>query len=79
MQGARQSGKDLIVATIIAYEIEQRLCEFGVPGIREYGWHHATLTAFAAPMAAGKVLGLSVDQMVQAMGFVQAGHSRRGR
>ncbi|MFO0831764.1 MAG: MmgE/PrpD family protein [Phycisphaerales bacterium] len=64
-----KSGKDLIVATIIAYEIEQRLCEFGQPGIREYGWHHATLTAFAAPMAAGKVLGLSVDQMVQAIGI----------
>jgi len=64
-----KNGKDLIVATIIAYEIEQRLCEFGVPGIREYGWHHATLTAFAAPMAAGRVLGLSVEQMVQAIGI----------
>ncbi|MBL9031362.1 MAG: MmgE/PrpD family protein [Phycisphaerae bacterium] len=63
------SGKDLILATIIAYEVEQRLCEFGVPGIREYGWHHATLTAFAAPIAAGRVLGLSVDQMVQAIGI----------
>jgi 2-methylcitrate dehydratase len=63
------SGKDLILATIIAYEIEQRLCEFGVPGIREYGWHHATLTAFAAPLAAGRVLNLSVDQMVQAVGI----------
>src|SRR5207245_2591052 len=63
------SGKDLILATIIAYEIEMRLCEFGIPGIREYGWHHATLTAFAAPLAAGRVLGLSVDQMVQAIGI----------
>ncbi len=63
------TGKDLILATIIAYEIEQRLCEFGLPGIREYGWHHATLTAFAAPLAAGRVLNLSVDQMVQAIGI----------
>ncbi len=63
------SGKDLILATVIAYEVEQRLCEFGVPGIREYGWHHATLTAFAAPIAAGRVLGLTVDQMVQAIGI----------
>src|SRR5947207_6997867 len=29
------SGKDLILATIIAYEIEMRLCEVGRPGIRE--------------------------------------------
>ncbi|MGD9789390.1 MAG: MmgE/PrpD family protein [Phycisphaerales bacterium] len=63
------SGKDLILATVIAYEVEQRLCEFGVPGVREYGWHHATLTAFAAPIAAGRVLNLSVDQMVQAIGI----------
>jgi 2-methylcitrate dehydratase len=62
-------GKDLILATVIAYEVEQRLCEFGVPGIREYGWHHATLTAFAAPIAAGRVLNLTVDQMVQAIGI----------
>ncbi|MDZ4753538.1 MAG: MmgE/PrpD family protein [Phycisphaerae bacterium] len=66
------SGKDLILATIIAYEIEQRLCEFGVPGVREYGWHHATLTAFAAPIAAGRVIGLTVDQMVQAIGISAA-------
>jgi 2-methylcitrate dehydratase len=63
------SGKDLILATIIAYEVEQRLCEFGIPGIREYGWHHATLTAFAAPIACGRVLELSVDQLVQAIGI----------
>ncbi|MCC6679233.1 MAG: MmgE/PrpD family protein [Phycisphaerales bacterium] len=64
-----KSGKDLILATVIAYEVEQRLCEFGRPGIREYGWHHATLTAFAAPIAAGRVLGLTPDQMVQAIGI----------
>ncbi|MEK6700711.1 MAG: MmgE/PrpD family protein [Planctomycetota bacterium] len=67
-----KSGKDLILATIIAYEVEQRLCEFGLPGVREYGWHHATLTAFAAPIAAGRVLGLTVDQMVQAIGISAA-------
>ncbi len=63
------SGRDLILATVIAYEVEQRLCEFGQPGVREYGWHHATLTAFAAPIAAGRVLNLTVDQMVQAIGI----------
>ncbi len=62
-------GRDLILATVIAYEVEMRLCEMGVPGVREYGWHHATLTAFAAPLAAGRVLNLTVDQMVQAIGI----------
>ena len=63
------SGKDLILATIIAYEIEMRLCEIGRPGVREYGWHHATLSAFAAPIAAGRVLNLTPDQMVSAIGI----------
>jgi len=49
----------LILATIIAYEIEMRFCEIGRPGVREYGWHHATLSAFAAPVAAGRVLNLT--------------------
>jgi 2-methylcitrate dehydratase len=66
------SGRDLILATVIAYEVEMRLCEFGVPGVREYGWHHATLTAFAAPIAAGRVLNLTVEQMVQAIGICAA-------
>jgi 2-methylcitrate dehydratase len=62
-------GRDLLVATIIAYEIEMRLCEIGRPGIREYGWHHATLTGFAAPFAAGRVIGLTTEQMVNAAGI----------
>src|SRR5438034_11645981 len=40
------SGQDLILATIIAYEIEMRLCEVSRPDVREYGWHHAISRAF---------------------------------
>ncbi len=68
------SGKDLILGTVIAYEIEMRLCEMGLPGIREYGWHHATLTAFAAPVAAARMLDLSVEQIQHAIG-ISAAHS----
>src|SRR6201984_1671869 len=66
------SGKDLILSTVIAYEIEMRLCEVGRPGVREYGWHHATLSAFAAPVAAGRVLNLTPEQMVSAIGISAA-------
>lgn len=62
-------GKDLIVGTIIAYEIEMRLCEFGEPGIREYGWHHATLTSIASPLVAGRVLRLTAEEIQQAVGI----------
>lgn len=63
------SMKDVIVAIVLAYEFEQRLCLFAVPGIRERKWHHATLTQFVSPIVAGKVLGLNVDQMVNAIGI----------
>lgn len=63
------SMKDVIVAIVLAYEFEQRLCEFAVPGIRERKWHHAALTQFVSPIVAGKILGLSVDQMVNAIGI----------
>ncbi|HVP73166.1 MAG TPA: MmgE/PrpD family protein [Phycisphaerales bacterium] len=65
----RLSGKELIVGTIIAYEIEMRLCEFGEPGIREYGWHHATLTSIASPLVAGRMLKLPAEQIQQAIGI----------
>ncbi|MCD4692782.1 MAG: MmgE/PrpD family protein, partial [Calditrichales bacterium] len=64
-----KSGKDLITAIVLAYEWEQRLCEFAIPGIRETKWHHATLTQFASPLAAGKILDLTVEQMVHAIGI----------
>ena len=67
-------GKELILGTVIAYEVEMRLAEFGIPGIREYGWHHATLTAIAAPIAAGAVLGLSASEIQQAVGISASPH-----
>ncbi len=63
------SMKDVIVAIVLAYEFEQRICEFGKPGVRERKWHHATLTQFVSPVVAGKTLGLNVDQMVNAIGI----------
>lgn len=61
--------KDVIVAIVLAYEFEQRMCLFAKPGVRERKWHHATLTQFVSPIVAGKVLGLTVDQMVNAIGI----------
>jgi len=63
------SMKDVIVAIVLAYEFEQRLCEFAVPGVRERKWHHATITQFVSPIVAGKLLGLNEDQMVNAIGI----------
>ncbi|TVQ61774.1 MAG: MmgE/PrpD family protein [Phycisphaerales bacterium] len=64
-----RSGRELILATVIVYELQCRFAEIGRPGIREYGWHHATLSGFAAPIGAGRVLELSPDRLVHAMGI----------
>ena len=63
------SMKEVIVAIVLAYEFEQRLCLFAVPGVRERKWHHATLTQFVSPIVAGKLMNLSEDQMVNAIGI----------
>ena len=64
-----KDGKAVITAIVLAYEFEQRMCEFAHPGIRERKWHHATLTGFVSPIVAGKIFGLTTEQMVNAIGI----------
>jgi 2-methylcitrate dehydratase len=70
----KRSGRDLIVGIVLGHEIEMRLCLAGIPGIRERGWHHATLTAFAAPVVAAWMLGLDWQKMQHAIG-ISGSHS----
>jgi 2-methylcitrate dehydratase len=72
------SGRDLLLGIALAYEMEQRLCEVSFPGVREIGWHHATLTAAASPVAAGRMLGLNADQMQHAIGISASRHCTTG-
>ncbi|MDX9911567.1 MAG: MmgE/PrpD family protein [Phycisphaerales bacterium] len=62
-------GRELILATVILYELQCRFAEIGRPGLREYGWHHATLSGFASALGAGRVLALSPEQLVNAIGI----------
>ncbi len=72
------SGRDLLVGIALAYEFEQRLCEVSFPGVREIGWHHATLTAAASPIAAARMLGLDAEQMQHAIGISASRHCTPG-
>jgi 2-methylcitrate dehydratase len=74
----RLSGRDLILGIVLAYEIEMRLCEFAVPGIRERGWHHATLTAYAAAVVAARMLSLDPDKTQHAIGIAACRHFTLG-
>ncbi len=73
-----RSGKDLVVGILICYELEMRLCLAADPGVREVGWHHATLTQFVSPLVAARMLGLGEDQAVAACGISGSSHFTLG-
>ncbi|MEW5826120.1 MAG: MmgE/PrpD family protein [Candidatus Bipolaricaulota bacterium] len=75
---AGRSGQELLVGIVIAYELEMRLCLAATPGVREVGWHHASLTQFASPFVAGRMLGLDEDQLVAACGISGSSHFTLG-
>jgi 2-methylcitrate dehydratase len=66
---AAKSGRELILGIVLGHEFEMRLCEAAFPGIRERGWHHATLTAFVSPIVAARMLDLDPEQMQHAIGI----------
>ena len=73
-----KTGRETLVAIIIAYEMELRWCHAANPGVREVGWHHATLTQFVSPLVAGKMYDLNLDQMVAAVGISGSSHFTLG-
>ena len=75
---AGSSGKELIVGLVLGHEFEMRFCEAAFPGIRERGWHHATLTAFVSPIVAGRALHLSWEQIQHGIGISASRHCTLG-
>ena len=81
MACAERSGKDgreLIVGIVLGHEFEMRFCEAAFPGIRERGWHHATLTAFVSPIVAGRMLDLPWEKIQHAIGISASHHCTLG-
>jgi len=75
---AKSDGKELIVGLVLGHEFEMRFCEAAFPGIRERGWHHATLTAFVSPIVAGRALYLPWQQIQHAIGISASRHCTLG-
>ncbi len=75
---AKSGGKELIVGLVLGHEFEMRFCEAAFPGIRERGWHHATLTAFVSPIVAGRALHLGWEQIQHAVGISASRHATLG-
>jgi len=66
-QNARKTGKDLVLATVIGYEIQCRLCD--AASLRAGGWDHVTYGALSTALLSAKLWGLSVEQMEHALGL----------
>ena len=75
---AKSDGRELIVGLVLGHEFECRFCEAALPGIRERGWHHATLTAFVSPIVAGRALHLGWEQIQHAIGISASRHATLG-
>ncbi|TLY29351.1 MAG: MmgE/PrpD family protein [Nitrospirae bacterium] len=64
-EAAHASGKRVIEALALAYEVQCRLCD--AAALRPRGWDHVTYGPFSSALASAKVLNLSKAQTVQAL------------
>jgi len=74
-----RSGRDLITATVLSYEVFCKIAD-----VFDYlgnGIDHSTITGMGAVVGAGKLMGLTPGQMVQAIGITVGGNTatRQGR
>ena len=66
-EAADASGEDLITSVVLAYEIECRGVDTGV--VWNNGFDYVTWGAFSSAAAAGKLMGLSEDELTNAIGI----------
>ncbi|MBI3399012.1 MAG: MmgE/PrpD family protein [Deltaproteobacteria bacterium] len=62
-----KSGRDLITAIALAYEVQCRLCD--AASLRQRGWDHVTYGAFSSTLAAAKLMNLNIEKTVHALGL----------
>ncbi|MBX2859727.1 MAG: MmgE/PrpD family protein [Vampirovibrio sp.] len=61
------SGKDVLAAIVLAYEIQCRLCD--AVSVRARGWDHVTYIPISSGVAIANMLGLSEQQLVHTIGL----------
>jgi 2-methylcitrate dehydratase len=61
------SGRDLITAIALAYEVQCRFCD--TQSLRARGWDHVSYGAFSSALAAAKLFGLDARRMRHALGI----------
>ena len=75
----QRSGRDLIAATVLAYEVFCKIAD-----VFDYlgnGIDHSTITGMGAVVGAGRLMGLTPEQLVHAIGITVGGNTatRQGR
>jgi 2-methylcitrate dehydratase len=68
-----RSGRDLITATVLTYEVFTKIVD--VLDIGALGIDQSTVTGLAALVGAGKLMGLTQEQLVQAIGIFVGGNT----
>jgi 2-methylcitrate dehydratase len=66
------SGSDFLVGMILAYEIQCRLCD--AASIRSRGWDHVCYGLVSSALASGRLLGLGVEQLENAVNISLNSH-----
>lgn len=64
---AGATGTDLIMAAVLAYEVQCRLCD--AASLRKHGWDHVTYGAISSCVAACKLMGLDATKTTHAIGM----------
>lgn len=62
-EAMKTSGKEVVLATALAYELQCRLCD--AASLRAHGWDHVIYGLVSSGLAAGKLMGLSRAQLTQ--------------
>ena len=64
------SGKALIAAIVLSYELSARFCHSATnPPLSRLGWNEDSRGVYIMPLVAGKLLGLSEEQLENAVGI----------
>src|SRR5580693_8530268 len=66
------SGKDLLTAIVLAYEVQCRLCD--AADIRHRGWDHVCYGLVSSALAAGKTMGLPPRKLTHAVNISLNAH-----
>ena len=66
----KSSGKDVITATVLSYELSARFCHGATnPPLSKLGWNADTRGVYIMPLVTGKLLGLREKELENALGI----------